>query len=276
MSTGDGGYPGWSGPPGGGPPPSGYPGGPVGGYPAGPPPGGGYGSPPPPGGGYGNLGPGSPGGFGSPPPPGYPAGPGGPGYPPPPNRGKRTPVIVAIVGVLVIAIVAVVLLFAHKDDGKGGLATPTKSPSAPPTSASPTVRPPEQLALPDTINGKAPPADADVPPQVAQVTTVFGQDFDDVTTKVYGQVSDPQAMMVTIGTKRTTVPSDFVTTFVPKAAATEQSATWTQPGTLRCWTISGASVCLWGDNLHMLYVSSPKSISGTVAVLEKIYLGQAT
>lgn len=275
MSTGDGGYPGWSGPPGGGPPHSGYPGGPVGGYPAGPPPGGGYGSPPPPGGGYGNPGPGSPGGFGSP-PPGYPAGPGGPGYPPPPNRGKRTPVIVAIVGVLVVAIVAVVLVFALKDDDKGGSATPTKSPSAPPTSASPTARPPEQLALPGTLNGKSPLADADVPPQVAQVTTIFGQDFDDVATKVYGQVSDPQAMMVTIGTKRTTVPSDFVTTFVPKAAATEQTATWTRPGTLRCWTSGGASVCLWGDSLHMLYVSSPKSISGTVAVLEKIYLGQAS
>jgi hypothetical protein len=177
---------------------------------------------------------------------------------------------VGVVGALVVAIAAVVLVLVLKDDGDGtasSSASPSASPSAEPTP------PRRELALPATVYGKTPMSEADTPPVVGQVTTIFGQDFDAVDTNVYGTLDDPNALMITIGTKRSTVPSDFVKAFSPKSEATEQPAPWKQPGTLRCWISQGASVCLWGDDRNMLYVSSPESVASTAGLLERIYLG---
>lgn len=299
----DNGYPGWPGTPGGGPPPAGYPGGPAagGGYPAGPPQGGAYDATMPahPAAGYGA------------PPPGYPVGPTNAGFPPQPPRPKKTGIIVGAVGAVVVVIVAVVLVFALKDDGKSGSASSTGSPtpsatsdkptttpteddptepptsapatsapatSAPATTAAPTsAAPTTALALPASIKGKPRLTETgDIADAVAKVNGVFTPNFSGVSTRIYGtSANDSQPYAATTATKRSTVPSDYVRTFVPSSAgATEMPVTWSHPGLLRCWLTDGSTSCLWGDDNRLIYLLSPVSAAESAAVVDKIYLGQ--
>ncbi|MDI2127369.1 hypothetical protein [Yinghuangia seranimata] len=227
----------------------------------------------PPGGGYGG--------------PSYPSGPPGPPYPPPrpPGSAKRTAVVAGVIGAVVVLVAAVVLVLVLKKDDKGSTAHGSNSPPVTGTtqprpstsggSRSPTAAP-KALTLPTTIDGATQQADADVPPVVQDVNTVFSRDFDAVVTKVYGPATSPNAKMVVLGAKRGTVPSDYVRAFVPKIDnAVEQQVSWSDPGLTRCWTAQGATACMWGDDKNVLYVSSPQSVTLTVKLIENIYFGRA-
>ncbi|MCF2533514.1 hypothetical protein [Yinghuangia soli] len=283
MTGNDAGPPGWPGPAGGGPQP----------YPPSVPPGAGYGGPPPPGypagptGPTGAVGPTNPYGATGP------FGPGGGNYQfpnaPRPPSAKRTAIIAALAGTLVVVVAAaLILVFMLKDDDeKSGKAAPTNSatsgrfgssgapgtPTGPTGTARPTAR---QLALPPTLDGRRPMAESDLPSVVADVRDVFARDFADVELSVYGTRNNPDSMLALIGTKQSVRPSDFVRDFVPQTGAQEQTVTWRQPGKARCWATEKAVACMWGDDAHLLYVSSVRTPAYTIGQLEKIYLGQAS
>ncbi|WP_436787020.1 hypothetical protein [Yinghuangia sp. YIM S10712] len=164
-------------------------------------------------------------------------------------------VLVAVVGLLLVAGVR------GTDGGRPLAVAVVATPEVP------------AFALPPSIDGRLPLAEADVSPVAADVAAVFARDFDHVVTRVYGERGDRDAVFVLLGDRRSVVPADFVRDFAPKAGAPEHAPAGNSPGTDRCWSGGEAGACLWGDNEKLLYVGSIHGVEHTAGLLERILRG---